>query len=409
MGASDPLVRTARVRRQPKLRAFRRVWPLAVALVVIAAGCSGLASSKHGRAAYTAALVLPDMMVELPVRPTTWFTPAPVVTRTLIEYDSGRIVADIYLPSGDGPHAVMIFSMGAPPLELDDGRLVNLAEAVARGGLVMVVPYSTRLAAERIELVEIDALVGVFEYLEEQAYVDPERIGYLGLSVGGSLALLAAADERIAERVDYVVAFGAYYNAVDALVAVGSRTATYDGNEESWEPRAHAIEVMALQLIVDLADRDDRETLCKAFVDPDDRKLCGGGRESVSSGEIARLTAEGRAVYRLMTSEDPTEARELLGRLPAATLERLERLSPSQTIERLQGELFIIHDRGDEFIPYVESRRLRDALSGRENVHFTELQLFDHVRPRLTMDGGVIVLDLARVYYLLYQLLLRLS
>ena len=73
--------------------------------------------------------------------------------------------------------------------------------------LVMVVPFSTRLAAERIELVEIDALVGVFEYLEEQAYVDPERIGYMGLSVGGSLALLAAADERVAERVDYVVAF----------------------------------------------------------------------------------------------------------------------------------------------------------------------------------------------------------
>ena len=103
------------------------------------------------------------------------------------------------------------------------------------------------------------------------------------------------------------------------------------------------------------------------------------------------------------------EARELLGSLPAATLERLERLSPSRTVERLEGELFIIHDRGDQFIPYVESRRIRDALSGRENVHFTELQLFDHVRPQLTRDSDVIVLDLARVYYLLYQLLLRLS
>jgi acetyl esterase/lipase len=349
------------------------------------------------------------MMVELPVRPATWFTPAPVVERTLIEYDSGRIVADIYRPSGDGPNAAMIFSMGAPPLELDDGRLVNLAEAVARGGLVMVVPFSTRLDAQRIELAEIDALVGVFEYLEEQAYVDPERIGYMGLSVGGSLALVAAADERVAERVNYVVAFGAYYNAVDALVAVGSRTATYDGKEENWEPRAHAIEVTALQLIADLADRNDRETLCRAFVDPGDRKLCGAGRDSVSSGEIARLTAEGRAAYELMTSEDPTEARKLLGGLPAATLERLERLSPSRTIERLQSELFIIHDRGDEFIPYVESRRLRDALSGRENVHFTELQLFEHVRPQLTSDGVAIVLDLARLYYRLYQLLLKLS
>jgi acetyl esterase/lipase len=261
-----------------------------------------------------------------------------------------------------------------------------------------------------IELEEIDALVGIFEYLEKQPYVDPERIGYMGVSVGGSLALVAAADPRVAERVNYVVAFGAGYNAVDTLLAVGSRTVTYDGQEEDWEPRPHAIEVMALQLIAELAGRDDKRTLCKAFVDPWDRDLCGAGagREAVSDFEIARLTPEGRAVYDLMTSGDLVVARELMDKLPAGAVERLERLSPSRTIDQLQSEVFIIHDRGDEFIPYFESRRLRDALAERGDVHFTEVSLFEHVRPQLSR-GDVLVLDSARIYFRLYQLFLKLS
>lgn len=400
----------ARVRARPRLDALRRAWPLAIALLVIAVVWSGLALSKYGRPALTSAVLLPDMMVELPVRPATWFTPTPIVDRRYIDYGSGRILTDIYRPPDGEHHAAMIFSMGAPPLGLEDGRLVKLADAVARAGLVMVVPSSPRLHAELIELEEIDALVGIFEYLEKQPYVDPGRIGYMGVSVGGSLALVAAADPRVAERVNYVVAFGAGYNAVDTLLAVGSRTVTYDGQEEDWEPRPHAIEVMALQLIAELAGRDDKRTLCKAFVDPWDRDLCGAGagREAVSDFEIARLTPEGRAVYDLMTSGDLVVARELMDKLPAGAVERLERLSPSRTIDQLQSEVFIIHDRGDEFIPYFESRRLRDALAERGDVHFTEVSLFEHVRPRLSR-GDVLVLDSARIYFRLYQLFLKLS
>ena len=411
MPVSDPLEATATIHARPRLTALRRAWPLAIALLVIAVVWSGCAFSKYGRPAFTSALLLPDMMVELPLRPVTWFTPTPTVERTRIDYGSGSILADIYRPGDDARHAAVVFSMGAPPLDLEDKRLVKLAEDIARAGIVMVVPFSTRLDAERIELEEVDALVGIFEYLEQQPYVDPERIGYIGVSVGGSLALLAAADERIAGRLDFVVAFGAYYDALDTLVAVGARHVAYDGQEESWEPDPHTVEVMALQIIPELADQGDRRTLCKAFVDPWDRSLCraGAGREDVSDAEIAALTLEGRAVYDLMTSGDPVVARELLEKLPAGAVERLELLSPSRTIDRLQGEVFIIHDQGDKFIPYFESRRLRDALAGHDDVHFTEVSLFEHVEPNLSSGGDVLVLDGVRLYFRLYQLLLKLT
>lgn len=393
--------------------ALRRAWPLALAIIVILVVGSGLVFSRHGRPAVSSALLLPDMLLELPVRPVTWLTPEPTVERGFIDYGSGRILVDIYRPAGDEPRAAVIFSMGAPPLDLDDSRLVKLAEDAARAGLLMVVPFSRRLDAERIEPAEIDALVGIYQHLERQPYVDPDRIGYIGVSVGGSLALVAAADPRIADRVDYVVSFGGYSNGLDALVAIGSHHIHYDGLEETWEPDSHSVEVMALLLIAELSDGGDRETICKAFVDPGDRRtLCGLAsvdREPVSDVEVARLTPEGRAAYDIMTGRDPARAEELLSRLPPSALAKLEELSPDRVIAELGGEIYIIHDKGDEFIPYVESRRMRDALAGRDDVHFTEVSLFEHVEPRLSRGGDVIVLDGTRLYYRLYQLLLKLS
>ena len=411
MGVSYPIEAASGVRARPRLGALRRAWPLAIALTVIVAIGFGLLFSEHGRPALISAIVLPDMLVDLPVRPVTWFTADPVVEQTFIDYGSGRILADIYRPPDDDRHATAVFSMGAPPLYLDDPRLVKVAEDMARAGLVVVVPFSTRLDEELIEPEEVDALVGVFEYIERQSYVDDERVGYFGVSVGGSLALVAAADPRIADRVDYVVSFGGYYDALDTSVAVGSRYIVYDGQEEAWEPHRHTVEVIALQIIAELSDRSDRSTLCKAFVDRWDwGDLCQvSDREPVSDADLAALTPEGRAAYDFMTAASPERAQELVHLLPPTVVEKLERLSPDRALDQLQAELFIIHDRGDKFVPYVESRRLRDALAGREQVRFTEVSLFEHVEPRLGRGGDVLVLDGARLYFRLYQLLLKLS
>lgn len=396
----------AALRTRPRLAALRRAWPLGLALFVIAVIASGLCYSRPGRAATLSAFFLPDMLVELPVRPVTWITETPVVERVRIPYPGGSIVADVYRPPDRDRHAAIIFSMGAPPLDLDDPRLVKLAEDAARAGLVMVVPFSERLDAERIEVEEIDALIGVFEFVHRQPYVRADRVGYIGVSVGGSLALVAAADERIAGRVAFVVAFGAYYNALDTLTAIGSRRLRYNGLAQPWEPDPHSVEVMALQLINDLSDADDRATLCTIFVDAHDQHLCDATGSDVGVGG---LTSEGRAAYEVLTSDDPARAGALLDELPPSLIVRLQRLSPSQTLDGLRAEVYLIHDRGDAFIPYVESRRLRDALRERVELHFTEVSLFEHVEPRLGRGGDVLVLDGTRLYFQLYQLLLDLS
>jgi pimeloyl-ACP methyl ester carboxylesterase len=229
--------------------------------------------------------------------------------------------------------------------------------------------------------------------------VDPDRIGFIGVSVGGSLALIAASDPRISADVDFLIAFGAYYDALDTLAAVTTGSIYYEDWRESWDPRRHTERVMAKQLIARLPDHDDRDLLRLAFVEG----------ESIPGADLASLTPTGRDAYDFLANRDPDRVPELTERLPAAFLDDMRALSPSLRLDGLEAEVFILHDRSDRYIPYVESRRLRDRLAGYPNLHYTELTVFEHVEPDSDRGALALFLDGSRLYFRLYQLLLRLS
>jgi acetyl esterase/lipase len=368
-------------------------------LTVFLVLATALLSNRYGRAALATAIFLPDLLVDLPFRPVTWITNDPIREDVTLRYGSRSMEAEVYRPGDDDRHGAFVFAMGAPPLDRDDDRLVKLADAAARGGLVMMIPFSEDLDNELVAPEEVDALVAAFQFLRQQDYVKPDKIGYVGVSVGASLALLAASDGRIEDDVDFVVAFGGYYDAVDLLTAVTTETISYDGRVESWEPERHTVRVMSKQIILRLEDARDREILWRIFVQ----------REPPSSADLALLSPQGYASYEFLSNRDPSRAEDLLEGLPPSALEALRLLSPSRRIEDVTAELFILHDQGDRFIPYVESRRLRDRLAGRENVHYTELAIFEHVEPATDKGALVLFLDGSKLYFRLYQLFLRLS
>jgi acetyl esterase/lipase len=287
--------------------------------------------------------------------------------------------------------------MGAPPLDLDDDRLVRIAEDSARAGVVMLVPFSERLDEERILPEEIDALVAQFQYVQQVPGVDPNRVGFFGASVGGSLALVAAADPRIAAEVDHVVSFGGYYDALDTFGAIATHHIEYNGVDEEWTPRRHAERVMAKQLIAAVDDASDRELLYQLFIE----------RKAKTEAELASLGPVARTSYEFLANRDPAVVDDLIRRLPTEEVAKLDYLSPRTSIEDVQADLFIVHDRADPFIPYTELRRLEDAVGDREGTHFDEIRLFEHVEPKLNQRPEIIAFDSARLLFRLYQLLLR--
>jgi dienelactone hydrolase len=382
-----------------------RSWPLVAALAVLGGLPAMISLNRHGRVAVEAAVYLPDMVLQvpLPVRPVELISSAPAREHVTIAYTSRNgprtIDADLYVPAHGSRHQGVVFSMGAPPLSLDDPRLMRIAEDSARAGVVMLVPFSDRLDENRIEPEEIDALVAEFRFVQRLPHVDPARVGFFGASVGGSLALVAAADPRIADEVDQVVSFGGYFDALQTFGAIATHRIIYGGVDELWTPNDHAEKVMAQQLIDAVDTPGDRDLLTAMFID--DRPE--------SATELATLSPVGRSSYDFLANRDPRAVEALIRRLPPSAVASMDALSPRTSIGTVKATLFILHDRADPYIPFTESRKLEAAVRGRKNVHIDELRLFQHVSPKLDQRPDIIAFDSAKLLFRLYQLLLSWS
>src|SRR5918994_7079775 len=182
---------------------------------------------EPSRVALQTALLLPNLLGAGP-RPLDLFSDAP--TRSTISYrpsvpGTAGDRAELWLPawaSEDRRAGAMLLVFGVNNLGRNHPVIERVAEGLARTGVAVLVPDSRTLLAGRLEVGEIDGVVHAFETLRDRPEVDPERIGIVGFSVGGSLALLAASDERIAEDVQWVNAFGAFADAATYLAAVSA-------------------------------------------------------------------------------------------------------------------------------------------------------------------------------------------
>ena len=164
----------------------------------------------QGRAAVATTLFIAQVVPSIPVKPQEWFGNQPLVQRVTFPIHNGEGTADIYRPSGDGPHAGILVFLGVAPAGPDDPRIINLGKALARGNLVAMFYWSPVMLERRLHPPDTHNLVAAFEFLQNQEYVDPGRVGMAGFCVGASFVIMAAAQPSIRDRVSYVNAFGAY-------------------------------------------------------------------------------------------------------------------------------------------------------------------------------------------------------
>lgn len=375
-----------------------RTWPsriVAGGLIFLIAVLVALAGTHQGRVAVKALLVLPHLFPAPPVRPLEWLTPSPVRKEVTIAYDSSRMLADVYRPTGAGPYGAVIIFLGVAPAGRDDPRLVRLAEGLARAGVVVMIPESENLKQSRIMPQEVNGLVASFQYLQRQDFVAKERIGFAGFCIGASLAVVAAQDPRINEDVAFVNSFGGYFNALDYIRAIMTKTATYGGRDEPWQPSDQPVRVLSEHLINTVENSEDREILSRALL----------GKEDVPRQELDKLSPEGRTIYELLTTKARARVDQLLGQLPAKTQENLRLISPSNGINRLLAKTYIMHDREDQLVPYVESRKLADSLASR--AHYTEFAFFQHVDPTQSVDPIAFIREAAKLFWHVYLILLE--
>ena len=337
------------------------------------------------RVAIQTAVLLPNLLDAGP-KPLSLFSEAP--RRSAVEYRPGTDggepeLAELWLPawaSAEEPAGAMLLVLGVNNVGRNHPVVERVADGLARTGVVVLVPDSRVLLEGRLEAGEVDGVVRAFELLAARPEVDPERVGIVGFSVGGSLALLAASDPRIADEVQWVNAFGAFADAATYLAAVSAHAyRTEIGEEVAWTPSELAREIYLRFMLGQVADPDDRRALEDALGDavlaaerpPPDEEL----RDSLD-------TDAARTIHDLLTAGSLADAERAIDALPAPSRAFIDAISPARHAAGLRAAMHLMHETEDHHVPFVESRALASVLgeAGLLRSH-TEFRLFDHVQP----------------------------
>jgi pimeloyl-ACP methyl ester carboxylesterase len=332
----------------------------------------------------------------MPVDPLGRLTPKPTREYFTFPYPGGSVEGDVYSPGRGGRHGAVILLLGARPVDRDEPPLVRFAEGMSRAGLIVMVPISSGLEAGRLQEHEVDALVQEVELLRNRADVDAARIGIIGFSVGGSVAIQAAADPRLDGKLVFVNAFGSYFDTTDFARAISTRSLMYAGIDQAWEPDPLVLQVMARQMVDTLPDLNDRAVLERLYIDGD----------ASARADVPTMTPAGRAALGLLDGLPPAETEAALAQLPPETTARLYAISPSRIIDRVKTRLLLMHDYGDHVVPYTESRRMAEAAPPAILERYAEFNLFEHVMPNRPPADISFYVELLRLFRQLHGLLL---
>ena len=113
-------------------------------------------------------------------------------------------------PAGRGPWPALVFMNGATP----DGRahpmVLRLSLALARTGRLVFIPDLPGVAGGELSPVTLATSVAFAQAAARTPDAAHNRVALAGVSIGGSLALLCAADSRVADHVSAVVCIAPY-------------------------------------------------------------------------------------------------------------------------------------------------------------------------------------------------------
>jgi dipeptidyl aminopeptidase/acylaminoacyl peptidase len=325
-------------------------------------------ATRPVRAVAKAAVFFLKLFPMLPSRPVDWVTETPVVQKIKYPTCRGLVEGDLYRPAGAGPHPGILVCLGVVPFEVDHPQVPAMGKALARAGFAVLLYWSPAMRDFRLDPEDLENIPLAYNWLIEQPFVDPDRSGLLGTCVGGSFALMAAANPLIRDRVAFLSAYAPYSSMYTFAHDIASETIFSENGREPWQVDQLTYRVF-VHSVTALLEPDEAERLRCAFA--------GEGGQFEGRG----LSAEGQAVYSLLTARDANEAEAALHCLPPGMQERLAAMSPLNYLNDIHAPLIILlHDRGDQVIPVGESRRLVSSLGKRAGIHYTEM-LFQHLDP----------------------------
>jgi pimeloyl-ACP methyl ester carboxylesterase len=371
--------RTWSVRSRPNVRvkAALRPWRL-VLLVLLAAGILLAAVYWPWIDAQTRAVVVLSSVLETPVLTTVVeaLTPEPSVEDTVFAGEPSLVAK----PASEGPWPALLFVNGTTPEGRTLPEVQNLARGLARAGYLVVVPDLPGLRRDEITDETLSSTLETARAVADRSDVRDGRVGLIGVSTGATLAILAAQNPEVGDRVS-VVAGIAPYTDIRTVLNVATTDHYREGEEYvPYDADPFLSYVIARSMIAALPPGEDREKLRGELnqVDRQDPDPLAGLRVRTTDN----LSPEARSIVELLANEDPQRFDELYATLPSEIRAKMERLSPLAGDEQVEAPMELASGPRDKYFPVSESFAI-NSIAPESRVTVTEA--LDHAEPRFSL------------------------
>lgn len=326
--------------------------------------------------------------------------PSASATNPLLETDlvlSGRdgpIRARLYQRPGERG-AGLVIAHGVHYRGIDERRLVPFARELARAGLSVLTPELRDLTDYRITRQGSSIIDDSVRYLSARTdVVTSPRVGLLGFSFAGGLALVAASDQELSRHLAYVASVGGHHDLGRVMrFLVSDEIETVVGVRKL---KAHEYGLVVLihdnlERFVDPPDRDTMQRALRVWLHEDKRAALALASQ--------RVTESGEELYQRLESG---RLRDFGPRLDAIITERaqeLSQLSPRGRLGRIGVPVYLLHGSADTVIPPTEVAFAERELGRAEHLALVT-PLLDHVevsRPATLREQLALVEFIARL------------
>jgi pimeloyl-ACP methyl ester carboxylesterase len=290
----------------------------------------------------------------------------------------GSWPALVVRPTTPPPWPAIMFVNGATPEGRAHAVVRRLAASLARSGHVVFVPDLPGIANGELSPRTLGAAVECATCAADAAETRDGRIALVGVSIGGTVALLVTAAPELAGRVSIVAAIAPFSDLEKVMML--ATTGTYP-DEHGLEPYPVPTSLavgLARSLVASLVPTPDARALRSALerIDPHSPDPLRPLRESPcrSLGPAAASTQA------LLLNRDPSRFADLYAALPADVRRVVEMLSPLRSATKLTATVEIATAPRDAYFPLAESLALQRAAP---HVRITVTSALAHARPRM--------------------------
>jgi dienelactone hydrolase len=286
----------------------------------------------------------------------------------------GPIAGRVYVPARGSNQTVLVVA-GLHPVGIDEPRLMALSRELARSKVTVVTPAIPALSRFEITPALTDQIEQAAVWLATNADLAPTgRIGLMGISFSGGLAVVAAGRPALRDRLSYVFALGGHDDLPRVLTYLCTGIEGQAG-AVPWEqpdlarvqPHDYGVAVVLLNVVDHLVPPEQvallrdgvRRFLSASYLDTVDAPAAAG--EFAELRVLApRLPEPAATLLELVNNRNVAQLGPRLLPYVASHVEAAA-LSPSRSPVPT-APVYLLHGRHDTVIPAAESVYLAQRL-----------------------------------------------